>query len=345
MTENNKINVAFAAIAPSMDVEMPEPIQKEVTGKHYIPYGRSNTYPDYLLGLYKECSTLKAIIDGNSNYVLGEDFTLRDGYLTKAEAEEMIKELVRDWYIFGYCFVQVLRNPLGAIIGLERLPAEYVRTDKEHQAFWYCEKWGQRGKAVVYPAFIPDIQTTESSVYMIGKGRGTYPDPIWSAAVRDVEMERRIEEFHLNELRSNFLSSMVVNFNNGVPSDEVKKEIERNMEEKFSGSENAGRMLLCFNENVTNRTTIDRLASDNFDTRYDSLVKRVREQIFIAFKAQPILFGLTSESNTGFSTTEFGDLFRLYSKTMIQPVQKMFARAFSHITGIPDYLTFNTFAI
>lgn len=343
--QNDKVRVAFAASGKYLDIELPEPIQKEISGKDYIPYGRFNTYPDYLLSLYQDCSTLKAIIDGNVNYILGENFSLKDGFLTQAEAEEMLRELARDFQIFGYCFVQVLRNPMGDIIGLERLPAEYVRTDKDHQAFWYCEKWGSRSKAVVYPAFVPDFATAESSVYMIGKGRGVYPEPVWSAAVKDVEMERRIEEFHLNELRNNFLSSAIINFNNGPVSSEVAEQLERDMREKLGGSENAGRLVLCFNENVQNRTTIDRLASDNFDTRYQALASRVREQIFISFKAQPILFGLTSETNTGFSTQEFSDLFRLYDKTMIRPVQQMFARAFSHITGQSDFLTFNTFTI
>ena len=154
----------------------------------------------------------------------------------------------------------------------------------------------------------------------------------------------KIEDFHLSELNNNFTSSAIVNFNNGVPSDEQKADIERSISEKFSGSENAGRIMLSFNENVTNRTTIDRLATDNFDSRYQALSSRVREQIFVAFKAQPILFGLTSETNTGFSTTEFGDLFRLYNKVMISPVQDMLKRSFRKIYG-RDCLDIQPFTI
>lgn len=343
-----KMQVAFAAISPILERNYPEPVQKEVSGKLYIPYGKDNLYPEYLLSLYRTCSTLKAIIDGNVNYVMGSDFSVKDTeMMSDAEAEELLREIIRDWYIFGYAFVQVLRNPFGQIVDIVRIPAEYIRTDKDRQAFWYCEKWKGSGtaKAVIYPAFVPDATTSESTIYMIGKGRGIYPEPLWSAAVKDVEMERKIEEFHLNELCNNFLSSAIINFNNGVPSDEIKKEIERNMQEKFSGSENAGRIMLSFNENVTNRTTIDRLASDNFDSRYQALASRTREQIFISMKCQPILFGLTSETNTGFSTQEFNDLFALYNKTMILPVQKMFERAFSHVTGIDDFIHFNPFVL
>ena len=180
---------------------------------------------------------------------------------------------------------------------------------------------------------------------MIGKGRGTYPAPLWSAAVKDVEMERRVEEFHLNELRHNFLSSAILNMNSGKPSNAERQKIEDAIEEKFSGTSNAGRIMICFNDNVTNRTTIDRLASDNFDTRYQALATRTREQIMVAFKAQPILFGLTSETRVGFSTTEFSDLFKLYNKTMISPVQDMMRLAFGYVMGNPDFLTFTPFTI
>lgn len=342
-TKTNKIQVAFASLPALQAPAIPVPVQKENSGKKYVSYGNDNRYPDYLLSLYEGCSTLKAIIDGNVNYVMGDDMQVAPSPMEPIKVSETVRECVRDWYIFGYAFIQVLRNPFGEVVDLVRLPAEYVRTDKDHQAFWYCESW-RKGEAVVYPAFSPDFRQ-DASVLMIGKGRGTYPAPLWSAAVKDAEMERRIEEFHLNELRNNFMSSAILNMNNGKPSNAEKENLERELEEKFGGTENAGRIMMVFNENVQNRTTIERLGSDNFDTRYQALASRTREQIFVAFKAQPLLFGLTSETSTGFSTTEFGDLFKLYSKTMILPVQQMMTMAFGYVAGNPNFLTFTPFTI
>lgn len=329
--DNRVIQVSFSALDPYIEISIPQPIQKEISGKKYIPYGRSNDYPTYLLGCYKECSTLKAIIDGNVNFVLGDEVRF-NGEKASDEQMEQLRELVRDYYIFGYGFMQALANPLGDVKDLVRLPAEYVRCDKYHQAFWFSEKWNKGGtqNAFVYPLF---SRETTNGVLMLGKGREVYPQPLWSASVKDVEIEKNIEEFHLSELENNFLSSAIVNFNNGVPTDKEKEEIEKNMREKFSGSKNGGRLMLSFNNNVQNRTTIDRLSSDNFDTRYTELAKRSREQIFIAFKAQPILFGLTSETSTGFSTHEFNELFRLYNKVMISPVQDMLKSMFRRVYG------------
>ena len=340
-----KNKVVFSAINPYLVETTPLPIQKEVAGKKYLPYGRFNEYPRFLLDLYEGCSTLKAIIDGNVNYVLGDDFTVLTNKMSKEEIAEVLIDVTRDWYIFGYAFLQVLRNPFGEVQRIVYLPSEYVRTDKDRQSFWYSEKWDSRGswKSVVYPAFMEESNAA-SSVLMLGNGRGTYPAPMWSAAIKDVEMEKKIETFHYNELENNFLGSFLINLNNGTPDPEVQSQIERDIIEKLSGAENAGRILISYNESVTNRTTVERLQADNFDTRYNALAQRVREQIFIAFKAQPILFGLTSETNTGFSTTEFGDLFKLYNKTMISPVQDMLKRALKRIFGA-DILEITPFTI
>lgn len=344
-TENSGAKVCFAALDPYLQINIPVPVQKELAGKKYVSYGADNLYPKYLLELYNGCSTLKAIIDGNVDYVLGDDIAFANVEIDRDSLVDTLRETVRDWYIFGYAFLQVIRDITGKVTDLVRLPAEWVRTDKDREAFWYCDKWDRRGfsDALVYPAFMPKTEQL-TGVLMLGGGRGVYPSPLWSAAIKDAEMERRIDEFHLNELSNNFLSSVVMNFNNGQPSDKQKEEIERNLNEKFSGSENAGRFFLSFNENVANRTTVDRLSSDDFDKRYDALAKRTREQIFISFKAQPILFGLTSETNTGFSTQEFGDLFRLYNKTMISPRQDMLRRAMAQVFG-SDSMTITPFTL
>lgn len=341
---DKKIQVAFAALNPYLEETTPLPIQREVAGRDYVPYGRFNEYPRFLLDLYENCSTLKAIIDGNVNFV-GGDQILFDGVPAKEELADTIINLTRDWYIFGYAFLHVRRNPFGEILDVWHLPAEWVRTDRDHQAFWYSEKWYSRGswRSIVYPAFVPDGKT-DASVVMMGNGRGIYPAPLWSAATKDVQIEQKIETFHLSEISNNFTSSAIINFNNGVPSDEQKEDIERNINEKFSGAENAGRIMLSFNENVTNRTTVDRLSSDNFESRYHALSQRVREQIFVSFRAQPILFGLTSETHVGFSTNEFADLFKLYNKVMISPVQDMLKRTFKKIYG-RDCLEITPFTI
>ena len=79
--------------------------------------------------------------------------------------------------------------------------------------------------------------------------------------------------------------------------------------------------------------SIDSIKSEDETERFNAIKKSARENIFVAFRAAPILFGLTSEMNTGFSTNEFNDQFNLYNRTMVRPKQKKIMDVLQKLTG------------
>ena len=159
-----------------------------------------------------------------------------------------------------------------------------------------------------------------------------YPAPLYCAAVKACELERGITDYHVNALENAFTGSLVINFNSGVPTDEVKEEIERAFTEKFSGSQNGGRIAFSWNPNRESATTFQSVKVEDFGARYDALSKWARQQIFTAFQAVPALFGLMTET-TGFSEQEFQQAFRLYNKTRVLPVQRRITDALELIFG------------
>ena len=135
-------------------------------------------------------------------------------------------------------------------------------------------------------------------------------------------------------MTSNFLSSLIVNFNNGVPADQIRKEIEKEFNEKFSGHQNAGRIMFSWNPNRTNETTFNSPKVEDFTAKYEALSKHSREMIYTAFRAVPALFGLMSET-TGFAQQEFNEAFKLYNRTVVQPVQTRLTEALKDIWAKP----------
>ena len=84
---------------------------------------------------------------------------------------------------------------------------------------------------------------------------------------------------------------------------------------------------------------------EDFGERYKALSQHSRTQIFTSFRAIPLLFGLTSEVNTGFSTEEFEQSFKLYNRTQIQPVQRLICDAYDKIYGQRGVLTIRPFSL
>lgn len=353
-TNNNieKVQVQLSALNPYLQDNKVENTEKEVSGKDFISWGTDNRYPDYLFSLYTECATLQSIVNGTADFVCGNDISCNSPRFEKIvnkngeTISDIIQRISTDYLIFGGFALQVIRNAVGDISEIYWIDFNKLRSDKKNEVFFYSDDWNKsygRVKYIAYPKFNPNDSNASSIFYYKGnKTRGTYPVPLYNAAISSCELEKKINQFHLSEINNNFLTSKIINFNSGVPDDDLKNEIERNLNEKFSGAENAGRILISFNNNKESETTVADLPQDDFANRYDALHKRSREEIFTAFRATPALFGLMNET-TGFNEQEFAESFKLYNRTAVRPIQQILVNAFDKILGFEGSLTIEPF--
>lgn len=357
------------AIDPYIDQNIILPTEKVVTAKNMVQWGDKNLYPHYLLTLYKNVATLASIINGNVDYICGNDITLgvqvndmELGVLDKKgnTIREQVRDLALSYELYGGFALQIIRNRLGEIAEIHAIDLRFLRWNEDADVFYYSEKWDKGGRVnpITYPAYQKNLdwaslddsarERNASSILLVKNTRSqVYPLPIYASAVKACEIEKNIDNFHLNSLENNFVSSLIINFNNGEPNDQQKEEIEDEVNEKFSGHQNAGRIMLCWNKDRTSATTITEPQVHDFGARYDALAKHSRQQIFSAFRAVPALFGINPE-NTGFSETEYNEAFKLYNRTMIQPIQRTIIETYEKLLGagvltiVPFSLTSDT---
>lgn len=363
---NKKANFSFAAINPYAESNMISPKEKQYTGKDYVEWGDGNLYPEFLQALYDNVPTLKSIIDGCVDYVVGNSITifplndsLEPGTMNvKGDTiVEQVRDVAGDFFLAGGLALQVIRNGLGEIAEVHYTDIGFLRSNKDNTVFYYSENWNKGGRkdVIVYPAFIPNLdwnalsdeernRHASSILYVKRSNKRTYPVPCYAAAVKACEIERCIDDFHLNAINNGFTGSYIINFNNGVPDDKTKEEIEDSFNEKFSGHENAGRIGFSWNPNKESATTIEKVEVEDFGEKYKSLESNSRQKIFTAFRANPNLFGIPTES-LGFSSEEYESAFRLFNRTMIRPVQMMIADAYDKIYGQKGVLTIEPFSL
>lgn len=358
---------SFAAIDSYLETNIVSPVEKVLAGRDMVEWGTRNAYPDYLLDLYNNVPTLRSIINGNIDYVAGDDVTIMplQEEFTNQEMNrrgdtirEQVKDIAKDFEIYGGFALQVIRNLAGEVAEVYYIDMRYLRTNKEGDVFYYSEKWGKSSRTdmVVYPAFLPKIEWEKLSdeernrhassiLFVKNVHTQVYPAPLYAASVKACEIERLIDEFHLSDINNHFVSSAIINFNNGDPGQEIKSEIEQDFNEKFCGASNGGRVAFSWNPNKESATDIVEFKMEDFGERYKALSQHSRTQIFTSFRAIPLLFGLTSEANTGFSTEEFEQSFKLYNRTQIQPVQRMICDAYDKIYGQRGVLTIRPFSL
>ena len=368
-TEQNKparARISFAAIDPYIDTNIVLPVEKFVPAKDLVEWGTRNSYPDYLLDLYNNVPTLRAIINGNIDFIAGDDVSilpltqhLPNGIMNNRgdHIREQIKDISKDYEIYGGFALQIIRNLIGEVAEVYYIDMRFLRTNKEGNVFYYCEDWSKsvRKDVVVYPAFMPNLnwdalddearnRNASSILYVKNLHTQVYPAPLYAASIKACEIERLIDDFHLADINNHFVSSAIINFNNGIPDDEVKEQIEREFTEKFCGASNGGRTAFSWNPNKESATDIVEFEVKDFGERYKSLSDHSKQQIFTAFRANPNLFGIPTEGN-GFANEQYAESFKLYNRTQIKPVQRMIADAYDKIYGQPKVLTIVPFSM
>lgn len=355
MNAHKSNRLSFLAIDPYIDTHIVKPIEDEVRGKEWITWGKANNYPLYLDSLYDNTPTLKSIIDGLTDYICGNSVTstISRWNVTvndKGETlENLIHHIAHDYSRYGGFAINIVKNRMGDIAGLYYIDFAKCRANRDRTIIYYANDWTKsygRVKPCEYFNFTTDEgRKAKSSIYWYSNSyKQVYPTPIYGSAVIPCEIEKNLNEMNINLVNNTMSSNFILNFNNGVPNDEQKYEIERDVYEKFTGYENAGRPILSFQDDKEHGLTVEKIDQDNWADKYTNLQKTSREQIFTAFRATPILFGVDMQ-NTGFNQQEYASAFALFNHTVVKPIQKKICDVFDNIFEQKDSIVIEPYKI
>jgi hypothetical protein len=308
----------------------------------YITYGFANEYPYYLLDNYRRSSKHNAIVNGKVNYIMGggwqagDDLTVEqqarfikffDGLSSTEDLNDITEKLVLDLEIFNGFAVAVTWSKLGTIAKMEHIPFEKIRVDKEEKMFqvadWYNDDMMQLfpkvGDIEKIPAFDPENRLGKQLFYyrVYAAGVKHYPLPEYIGGNAWIEADVQVANFHNNNLRNNFWGGYLINFNNGIPTPEEQGDIERQIKRKFSGTDNAGRFVVTFNDDAAKAPTLEPLTPSDMDKQFEILNKAIQQEIFIAHRVtNPMLFGVKTEGQLG-GRNELVEAYELFKATYV----------------------------
>jgi hypothetical protein len=298
------------------------PLFTEKTGRDWVDYGFDNQYGDYLRDLYLGSSIQAAVVNGVSEMIYGDglDATdreekpeqwLKTQKLLENSDEDIMRQLCFDLKLYGQCYVQVIWNRVRTEVAEMRfLPAHTVRTGIANSqgrvdCYYVSPDWSRmrepRFAPVKYPALDLEDRREAAVVYQIKAyqpGIFYYGLPDYVGATNYVELDREISSFHLNNIRNGLFPSMLLSFNNGVPTDEERRTIERHVNDKFSGSGNAGRLLISFNDGSDSAPILTPVNPNDNDGMYEFLAKECTTKILAGHRVtSPLLFGIRGDGS------------------------------------------------
>lgn len=343
------MNLIFSDIV-SQTKEIPKLTETVSKKGGYVSYGDDNHFCDYLYTLYENSALFNSIISTMTTYVFGNGIEtsvqLPKFINRKFETlEDVLKKAINDYLLFGGFGLQIILNRNKEIAEINYIDFRRLRINEEEDTIFYSNDFNlySRSKLISYPRYTPTIKHNNSIYYYKNpESRTINPTPFYIGCLKSLEIDSQIATFHLNQLINNFSSSCIINMNNGIVSETEMEEIEQKFQEKFLGTQNAGKIILSFNNDSEHATTIERLTDESYDTKYQTLSESVKNDIYTAFKINPCLLGYNS-TNGGFSKIEFSESYTLYERTVIKPIRQELSRVLETLFNAE--FTFKPFTI
>ena len=326
------------------------PQVKEVRGKDFIEYGEDNNYFQYLIDRYNGSPTNNAIINGVSEMIYGKGLDATNSNKKPNEYAQMkalfnndcTRKLCYDLKLMGQCAVQVIYSKNRAkIVQLEHMPIETLRAEKcnekgEIEGYYYFSDWAKykRGNELKrIPAFGTSKEGLEILYIKPYRAGFKYYSPVdYQGGTQYAELEEEISNFHLNNILNGLAPSMLINFNNGTPDPEQREMIERRIYEKFSGSSNAGKFILAFNDNPETAASIEPVQLSDAHQQYEFLSNESSKKIMVSHRiVSPMLFGIKDDTGLGNNADELKTASILFDNLVIKSFQGLLIDAFDRI--------------
>ena len=328
---------------------------KEVNGEDWIEYGADNNYFQYLIDRYNGSPTNNAAINGISQAIYGKGLNATDASRKPNEYAQMIslfkKDVVRklsyDLKLMGQCAIQVIYSKgRKKIAQLEHMPIETLRAEKANEdgeipAYYYFKDWANIKRSdtpLRIPAF--GMSNEDIEIYYIKpyKSGFYYYSPVdYQGGLQYAELEEEVSNYHLNNIMNGLAPSMLINFNNGTPNQEERALIETKIAAKFSGSSNAGKFILAFNDNKESSAEITPVQLSDAHNQYQFLSEEAQSKIQVSHRVvSPFLLGI--RTSTGFSSNadEIKTASLLMDNTVIRPFQELLIDCFDHLLAFND---------
>jgi hypothetical protein len=131
--------------------------------------------------------------------------------------------------------------------------------------------------------------------------------------------------------------SMLINFNNGTPNQEQRELIEQRIAQKFSGSSNAGKFILAFNDNKESQAEITPVQLSDAHQQYQFLSDESTRKILVSHRiVSPMLLGIKDASGFSSNADEIKNASILMDNTVIRPFQELLIKCFDKLLAYND---------
>jgi hypothetical protein len=329
----------------------------EQKNKDWVQYGDDNNYYQYLIDLYHSSPTNNACIKGTVDQIFGKGLEVtrasRDlpGYIEfkKLFSADDLRAVTMDLKMLGQASFQLVKSKdRKKYVQAKHFPQQTLRPAKcnekgEIEKYYYCPDWANMKRnhtPIEFRAFGYDQSANECILTIKPYSTGSfYFAPVdYQGGTQYANLEAEISNFHINNIMNGLAPSMLINFNNGQPSAEVKDTVESQIKQKFGGSSNAGRFIISWNDGKESAADITPVQLSDAHNQYQFLSQESMQKIMVAHRiVSPLLLGIKDNTGFGSNADELKSASILFDNVVVRPFQRLI------IDAVTKVLNFNGF--
>ena len=319
---------------------------------NYIEYGSDNNYFQYLINRYLYSATNGAIITGVTNMIYGKGLDALDSN-RKPNEYAQFKSLIKDSDVKKVALERKLLGMAAMQIVMEKkqvkqvlhFPMQTLRAEKcndkgQIEAWYYFPDWTKKKpseEAKRIPAF-GFGNGNEVEIYVIKpyvSGFDYYSPIDYSGSLPYALLEENIADYQINDCQNGFSGTKVINFNNGIPSEEMRDKMKRDVMGKLTGARGE-KVIVAFNSNAESKTTVEDLPLNDAPAHYEYLSRECFEKLIVGHRVtSPMLLGIrTGDGGLGNNADEIKTATLLFDNIVIKPYQLEIIEAIDAILAI-----------
>ena len=326
--------------------------QEVIKNKPWVYYGEDNCFPNHLLALYQYSAIHRACANAVIYGVTGKNLKVLEGdpnAIAMANRNdsvfEVYQKLVTDRVLFGGMAMNVVKSNDGGIAEFYHTDFSRLRAGKEDEFsnvghYYYSIDWRgsttnpNKWKPLEIESFnmLPDSDPSQIMYFkQYNPGMSYYPPPDYLGALTTIQLDVEVKNFHLNNTQNSMMPSMSVSFTNGVPSEEERDILMRQLEAKYSSTNNAGRIFLFFSENPETAPVITPIPNNASDAWYSQMAPQIEQTILSGWRiTSPQILGVKTAGQLG-GREELLDAYNLFLEIVIKPIQEEVLKALEKV--------------
>ena len=349
--------------------EIPNPIQstRKASGYEFVSYGKDNLFPQYLYEVYRNSSSKhSALINRKSGMVGGYGINEEDlsdeqmkfikNKFSNLSLDDIVRMVSYDLEVLYHYYLEIIyTNDKNSIASINYIPASKIRLGVINETnprrhFLYSKDWTnikkEDNRPVYYEPFSAGMAGNNKELLFVPLYQGYnefYPTVGYQAALEYIEIDRQIAVYHNSELTNGFSGGYMVNFTNGIPTEDEMREFDRDFKKNNTGSMNAGKVVITYSEDKDTAPILTPLPSNDSADRFKALEENVLQNILIAHEVvNPELFGIAIPGKLGSSNIhESLDIFQsVYVDQRQKLIQDSLDTLFEYVSKEKDFVKF-----